>query len=219
MKNIALAALLIFGASALFAQKVFTGSIKLKVSASKPAHAGYSFDTITYSYYSNNIFVDHKTSSCANFSYPEITVETDSAYFIKYNGSQNPIFRQVRLDNMVRRATATNEFQTILNHRCQKYVVKRTFEDGVTLTAYWWIAQDMVLKGSYSQMLTENKGCPLKYELLRENDDRTKSYIEVREAVEIKETTQPFDLADFLKDKSLSPYSLEAAKRGVQISQ
>ncbi|WP_320051795.1 hypothetical protein [uncultured Acetobacteroides sp.] len=219
MKNIALAALLIFGASALPAQKTFTGSVKFKVSSSKPAHAGYTFDTITYSYYSNGAFVDHRTSSCANFSYPEITVETDSAYFIKYNGSQNQISRQERLNNMVRRATATNEYQTILNHRCQKYVVKQTIKDGVTLTAYWWIAQDLVLKGSYSQMLAENKGCPLKYELLRENDDPAKSYIEVREAVEIRETTQPFDLAGFLKGKPVSPYSLETAKRGLQVNQ
>lgn len=200
----AVAALLGATTSSSWGQSPFYGSIKFKNYVSQKTPGQILYDTITYSYHNNNVLVMHKTSSSTPFSFPEITVETDSLYYLQYKDKKESIQITPRSADYTLSATATNEFQTILKHRCQKYIVSKILKNGITLTAYWWLADDMKLSGNFSNKLSENSGCPLKYESLHEGSDGKLLYISTVEAVEIEEAPQPFDLPSFLKGKKTS---------------
>ncbi len=216
MKNyqILLIALLLTCCTApLFSQTSFNGSIKFKNYVSKRLNVQILYDSITYSYYSNGVFVDHKISRDPSFNSAETIVQTDTTNYLFYRVHPNSIQEMKTPMQYVQSATATNEYQTILNHRCQKYVVNRIFEDTLTITSNWWIAEDIKLSGNFKQMLKENSGCPLKYETFNIGKDGKLAYISIVEAIEINESSIPFDLANFLKGKTISQYDKYGMKR------
>jgi len=212
-KPLLIALLLSCCTAPLFSQKIFNGSIKFKNYPSNSYITQTLYDSITYSYCSNGVYVEHKINRDPSFNSPETAVQTDTAIYLFYRVHPNSIQEMKTPMQYVQSATATNEYQIILNHRCQKYVVNRIFEDTITITSNWWIAEDMKLSGNFKQMLKENSGCPLKYETFNIGKDGKLAYISIVEAIEINESSIPFDLANFLKGKTITQYDRYGMKR------
>ncbi|WP_320051794.1 hypothetical protein [uncultured Acetobacteroides sp.] len=184
-------------------QGSFHGSIKFKIYAvGKPVLP--LFDSAMYTYCSNGFFIEHVFDSDPSHFQFEKMITDDSTNYTQFKGESNTILISKASQSVARKVETTDEFQTILNHRCQKYIVKRLVDDSTTITENWWIASDLKLAGNYPRKLEENPGCPLKYELLRERRDGKKGYIEVFEAVEIRPSDVHFDLESFLKGKNVT---------------